>query len=138
MTNDALKPYLFDAFYRCATLNQSDIYLEFDTNQTGIVIPESFKSKKRIRLKLGVKSCFDIKIHTNGLTFYIIQAKQRQDIFIPQESWIAIYSEGKVLDFADMQVKEKVLKMPEAPITPFKLSLAWDADKIRNESVNKG
>lgn len=138
MTNEALKPYLFDAFYRCATVNQSDIYLEFDTNQENIIIPESFKSKKKVRLKLGVKSCFDIKIHTDGLTFYIIQAKQKQDVFIPKESWIAIYSEDKVLDFADMQIKEKVLKMPEAPITPFKLSLAWNADDIKNESANKG
>lgn len=138
MTNDALKPYLFDAFYRCATVNQSEIYLEFDTNQANIIIPERFKSKKKVRLKLGVKSCFDVKIHTDGLTFYIIQAKQKQDVFIPQESWIAIYSEDKVLDFADMQIKEKVLKMPEAPITPFKLSLAWNADDIKNESANKG
>jgi len=138
MTHDSLKPYLFDAFYRCAIVNQSDVYLEFDTHQVNIIIPDSFKSKKKVRLKLGVKSCFDIKIHTDGLTFYIIQSKQRQDIFIPQESWIAIYSEDKLLDFSDMQIKEKVLKMPEAPVTPFKLSLAWNADDIKNESANKG
>lgn len=45
MTENSLKPYLFDSFYRWTENNNLDVYLEFKTNN--IVLPEYFKKKKR-------------------------------------------------------------------------------------------
>lgn len=140
MTENSLKPYLFDSFYRWTENNNLDVYLEFKTNN--IVLPEYFKKKKRIKLKISKKTCFDLKIHTNGVSFFVYINKNKEDIFIPHSEWISLTSNNQTLDFNTMSIKEKTLDTyPEEniPMPYSKIYLAWDADKaIKNEWVNKG
>ena len=140
MTENSLKPYLFDSFYRWTENNNLDVYLEFKTNN--IVLPEYFKKKKRIKLKISKKTCFDLKIHTNGVSFFVYINKNKEDIFIPHSEWISLTSNNQTLDFNTMSIKEKTLDTsPEEniPMPYSKSYLAWDADKaIKNEWVNKG
>ena len=97
MTENSLKPYLFDSFYRWTENNNLDVYLEFKTNN--IVLPEYFKKKKRIKLKISKKTCFDLKIHTNGVSFFVYINKNKEDIFIPHSEWISLTSNNEILDF---------------------------------------
>lgn len=140
MTENSLKPYLFDSFYRWTENNNLDVYLEFKTNN--IVLPEYFKKKKRIKLKISKKTCFDLKIHTNGVSFFVYINKNKEDIFIPHSEWISLTSNNEILDFNTMSIKEKasdILCEENIPMPNSKIYLAWDADKaVKNEWVNKG
>lgn len=140
MIENSLKPYLFDSFYRWTENNNLDVYFEFKT--ANIELPEYFKKKKIIKLKLSKKTCFDLKIHTNGVSFFVYINKNREDIFIPHSEWILLTSNNKVLDFKSLSIKEKTsdISLEEnIPMSHSKIYLAWDADKsIKNESVNKG
>ena len=140
MTENSLKPYLFDSFYRWTENNNLDVYLEFKTNN--IVLPEYFKKKKRIKLKISKKTCFDLKIHTNGVSFFVYINKNKEDIFIPHYERISLTSNNQTLDFNTMSIKEKTLDTSSEENIPMpysKIYLAWDADKaIKNEWVNKG
>lgn len=140
MIENSLKPYLFDSFYRWTENNNLDIYLEFKTNN--IELPEYFKKKKRIKLKLSQKTCFDLKIHTNGVSFFVYINKNKEDIFIPHSEWISLTSNNQTLDFNTMSIKEKASDIPpeeNIPMPHSKIYLAWDADKaVKNELVNKG
>lgn len=140
MIENSLKPYLFDSFYRWTENNNLDVYLEFKTNN--IVLPDYFKKKKRIKLKLSQKTCFDLKIHTNGVSFFVYINKNKEDIFIPHSEWVSLTSYNKILDFNTMSIKEKASDIPHEeniPMPHSKIYLAWDADNaVKNELVNKG
>lgn len=140
MTENSLKPYLFDSFYRWCENNNWDVFLEFNTNN--ISLPDYFKKKKRIKLKLSKKTCFDLKIHTNGVTFFVYINKKKEDIFIPHSEWVSLTNKNSVLDFHTMSVKEKASDISieeNIPMPYTKIHLAWNADKdIKNEWANKG
>lgn len=138
-SNNSLKPYLFDSFYRWSETNNLDIYLEFKTNN--INLPEYFNKKVKAKLKLSKKTCFDLKIHTNGITFFVYINKNKEDIFVPHGEWLFLSAGNKILDFCNLSIKEKGTEdhHPDDTTFPYKIHLAWDADKnFKNESVNKG
>ncbi len=140
MIDNSLKPYLFDSFYRWTENNNLDVYLEFKTYN--INLPEYFKKKKRIKLKLSKKTCFDLKIHTNGVSFFVYINKNREDIFIPHSEWLSLTTNINILDFDTMAIKEKTSDIPveeNIPMPHTKIHLVWNADKqVKNELVNKG
>ena len=101
------KPYLIRALYEWLADNDATPYLLVDTTHDGVIIPPGIDQDGQVVLNIAMSAVHKLEMSNTQISFSARFGGVAQDLFIPVEAVMAIYSkeDGAGMMFADSQTK---------------------------------
>ena len=102
------KPYLIRALYEWLVDNDATPYIMVNSNYPGVQIPAGIDKDGQVVLNIATRAVQSLVIENTHIAFSARFGGQAQDIYIPIQSVMAIYSmeDGEGMMFADEGVVE--------------------------------